>query len=315
MEYKNNYAWCVLVMLNDKYACGAVTVAQSLRNVKTEYPIWCLVAGNVSPECKEFLRGAFDAIIDVPIISHAVSKMLSAKQERIYSSWIHASFTKWNIFNPALISADKVILLDADMLFIENCDDLFQLTAPALTFSSAWARPYLETGIINPYGELCHGALVNQKHICRGLRHSVVGLACMVLARPDKRLFDTIIEILRSAPIYKHTTISGFDEQLLAQAILRTNTPVYHIHQSYNWIVGKKNWLLYGEVPKTQQYYNSKPWQDHPEDTQWEDVKDWWKIANMYIAANPDTTKWFSLELTKPLLSSQSTVASDLQSE
>jgi alpha-N-acetylglucosamine transferase len=86
--------------------------------------------------------------------------MKSKKQNEIYGSWIHNSFTKWNIFNPKHFpEIDKVILVDADMMFLQNCDELFELPAPALTFSSPWAKPYMTTkfGAYNPYGEMKHG--------------------------------------------------------------------------------------------------------------------------------------------------------------
>jgi hypothetical protein len=43
-------------MINDSYACGAAVVAQTLRNVGTQYPIWCMVSDGVSESCVEFLE-------------------------------------------------------------------------------------------------------------------------------------------------------------------------------------------------------------------------------------------------------------------
>lgn len=297
--------WCVLVMLNDSYACGAAVVAKTLRNLGTKYPIWCMISEGVSAECADFLRGQFDNVIAVPLITHAVVPMKSDKQRKIYGRWIHHSFTKWNILNPKIFPVEKVILVDADMIFHQNCDDLFDLPAPALTFSSPWAWPYLIPGAHNPYWtgrgvggrELQHGDKVDHDAIRRGLKNGILGLACMVLVQPNEVLFDNMLKILKSSTEYgSRTCVSGFDEQLIAETFLVSNIPVYNIHQRYNWIVGKTNWLTKGEKPKCQQYYNGKPWDEPREKTEWPDVLQWWDIADEIIEEAPDTKKWFCLK-------------------
>lgn len=294
--------WCVLVMLNDSYAVGAAVVAKTLRLVGTRYPIWCMHDNSVSLECIDFLRSQFDHVVQVPLIQHEVIPMKSKKQIEIYGSWIHASFTKWNIFNPEFFPVDKVILLDADMMFLENCDHLFELTAPALTFSSPWARPYKhEKGAYNPFGELKHGQVVPREKIIQSFKKGILGLACMVLVQPSTELAQKCHELLHKNPQYGHPgCIAGFDEQLLSESLLSMNIPIYHIHQQYNWIVGKYNWLLHGETPKTQQCYNGKPWQGItvPSDrkkieSSWLDFRQWWDVADLIMMNDPSTVRWF----------------------
>lgn len=298
--------WCTLVMMNDDYAKGAAVVAQTLRSVGTIYPIWCMVTPCVSGNCVTFLESCFDRVVHVPLISHEVNKMLSKKQNEIYGKWIHCSFTKWNVFDPELFPVEKVILLDADMMFLENCDELFNLIAPAATFSSPWADPYVKSESsgkgrtragrsTNHYGEMSHGQVVDPAKIRRSFNYGILGLACMVLIEPNKRLHTAMLEILNNRPKYGNSKCkSGFDEQLLAETLL-LGGPIYHIHQRFNWIVGKTNWLLNGEVPRTQQFYNGKPWDgvNKPEDrhkvdaSQWDDVKQWWMVVDRIIEANP----------------------------
>lgn len=290
-------AWCTLVMLNDSYACGAAVVAQSLRDVGTKYQIWCMVSEGVSIRCIEFLKTQFDSIIHVPLITHKVAQMKSKKQNNIYGKWIHASFTKWNIFDEKLFPVDKVILLDADMLFLENCDELFNLPTPALTFSSPWAQPYVRGGLYNAYGEMKHGQVVPRESIIQSFNGGILGLACMVLIQPNNKIMKVMLAILNANETYGNTrTISGFDEQLIAETLLATELPIYHIHQRYNWIVGKYNWLN-GVLPKTQQYYNGKPWQEDKSITKYEDVKMWWRIAEKIMEKNQSSTchEWFYL--------------------
>lgn len=301
--------WCTLVMLNDRYSIGAAVMAQSLRIVGTEHPIWCMIAGDVSSDCEEFLKTKFDNVIRAPLITQPCVHMRTQKQQRIYSSWIHASFTKWNILNPELFPVDKIILVDADMIFLKNCDELFNTPAPALTFSSPWAAPYMtKYGGYNPYytgRELQHGEIVPPTMIRQGFNGGILGLACMVLVKPSAIAYNNMLKILRRdgelAEYGYSKCISGFDEQLIAETLLSVGDPIYNIHQKYNWIVGKYNWLLDGEIPWSQQYYNGKPWdgvfmvEDRVkiENSEWDDVRDWWLIADMILLTDPAATRWF----------------------
>jgi len=280
--------WCTLVMLGDTYACGAVVMAQSLKG--TKYPIWCMVTPDVSDDCKRWLGNYFDRIVEVPFISHKITYMKSKKQKDIYGKWIHHSFTKWNIMNPDLFPINKVILVDADMIFMENCDDLFDLESPAMTFSSPWCKPYAPTGMYNPYGEMKHGQIVPRENIIRGLKNSIVGLACMVLFSPNVQLYNSMMTILNEKPFYGNPScISGHDEQLISDVLIRNNIPVRHIHQVYNCLVGKKNWLR-GETAKTNQWYNGKPWSQSR--GEWEDLNVWYDLWDSIVGLDPASEKW-----------------------
>jgi hypothetical protein len=287
--------WCTLVMLKSEYACGAAAVAQSLANVGTKYPVWCMISDDISAECEVFLAGVFAKVVRVPLIAHECVPMKSQKQNQIYGGWIHQSFTKWNAMNPEYLPVDKVILVDADMLFLENCDSLFDLQAPAATFSSPWVTPYMARGGRNHYGEMQHGQVVDPRAIGGGLCNGVLGLACMVLLHPSARMFTIMKTILNRNHVYGHQRcMSGFDEQLLAETMLAMGGPVTHIHQQYNWIVGKTAWLTKGETPKSMQYYNGKPWREASDATEWQDVKDWHVVWQQLVAADPSRARWLN---------------------
>lgn len=311
METQNpTNIWCTLVMLNDTYACGAAVVAHMLRKVGTKYPIWCMVADGVSRETEELLKGQFDNVVRTPLLEYPSVQLKSKKQNEIYGSWIHASYTKLNIFNPAYFPADKVnkiILLDADMMVKKNIDHLFDLDAPAMTFSSPWAHPYVKgkrfQGCKNFYGEMKHGQIVSRSNIIKSFNKSILGLACMVLVKPSAVAYDHAINLLNACDEYGNSScVSGFDEQLFAEVVLAMNVPIRHIHQQYNWIVGKTDWLLNGEEPSTQQFYNGKPWlgvfdansrKKIVDNSEWQDVRDWWVEADEIIAKRPDITCLF----------------------
>lgn len=298
----NEFIWCTLVMLSDSYIPGAAVVATSLRNVKTKYPIWCMVTDDVSSEGVEFLKTVFDRVILVPTITQMTAPMKSAKQNEIYSDWIYASYTKWNILSYELFPCKKVCFLDADCMFTENIDaDIFDIGVPAMTFSNPWAKPYSTYGS-NPYynkRELKHGEIVNHKYIRAGLNNMFVGCGNMVVVSPNDYTYNLMLKTLKKSKIYGNSKcMSGADEQLICSVFLQLNSTIYNIHQQYNWFVGKKSWLLNGERPRVQQFYNKdKPWMGVTKENRdekmrtYEDVAHWWSIADQLIT--PKTEKIF----------------------
>jgi lipopolysaccharide biosynthesis glycosyltransferase len=276
---------------------------------------------DISSECRRFLRANFDKIVDVPMITFD-TKMRSRKQAAIYGSWINSSFTKANIFNPEYFppsEVDKVILLDADMMFLENCDELFELGAPALTFSNVWADTYCHVDnavmekiakgerrspIKNHYGEMSHGSVVSKEQVKEGF-NTFVGLGCMMLIKPSYILAKTAEEILIEGPnqhMYGNKACaSGPDEQLICQTLIecmQNDESFYHIHQQYNFIVGKHNWLLNGETPKTLQWYCEKPWtQGRSLAKKWPDLHNWYEIWDLVAQKHSSLLSWLGDKL------------------
>jgi len=152
-------AWCMLVMLSPQYLIGALVCAKSLKAANTQYPIICMITQDIidlEPNAFEILLTVFDDVVIVPIIDQGEVEIKSIRQKEMYSHWMSKSFTKWNCLT--LINKntgelyDNVILLDTDMLMLTNCDELFELQAPAGCFSQPWAYPYQKFGgIPNPY--------------------------------------------------------------------------------------------------------------------------------------------------------------------
>lgn len=310
-------AWVVLVMIRDEYATGAAVVAQSLRQVGTKYPIWCAYS-EISDGAVAILSTIFDKMVPVPIIEHPCVPMKTAKQETIYRSWIEKSFTKWNIMNPDLFPLERVVLLDADVEVMLPIDDIFDLPAPAATFSSPWVAPYVRvigvddlskdgTLTSNPFCdivdgapvELAHAATVEPWRIEVGLIDAIGPVANMVLLAPSTESYSMMLKLLRADRKFgRSTCMGGFDEQLLARVWLDMGEPITNIHQEYNWTVGKETWLQPGMTPRTHQFYNGKPWREIASEAdrkniRWPDVVSWWVVADSIIAHNPAWKAWF----------------------
>jgi len=134
------YGYITLVMKGDAYVPGAVVVAHSLWLTGTKHDLLCMVTADVSEHARAQLRVVFTKVIEVPVIQFKCKRMRTAKQQQLYDSWIDVSFTKWNMLS--LLDYKKLLFVDSDVVVLRNVDELFELSAPAGTFSSPWAAPY-----------------------------------------------------------------------------------------------------------------------------------------------------------------------------
>jgi hypothetical protein len=283
-------------MKGDSYIPGALVLARSIRETKSRYPTVCMYTDDVSSGGVDILRRYFDEVVLVPIITGNVIPMMSEKQKKMYGGWINASFTKWNCLTGPLLKYNKVVFVDADIIFLSNIDDLFELNAPAATFSWPWATPYKKDGMVNPYGKIPHAHPVDSAIVHKSLHDnqpSFVGLGSLVLLKPSQHAFDVMMGILQKREKYGHRMcISGWDEQILAETMLACRETFHNIHQRYNWMAGKDNWLDKGDKPLTRHYFNDKPWNIARD--AWPDLADWWAHADAIVLAHPEAAKWFT---------------------
>jgi len=309
----SNCAWVVLLMLEKSYMAGALTIAHSLRRLKTKHDIVCMITEDLLSDSKIILaqllgnskNPIFNKVIKVPYIVHKTKPFKSQKQVELYKGWIDHSFTKWNCLS--LTQYDKVILIDADMLVIANCDDLFELKPPAACFANPWAYPWLNKNgseLYNPYvcpinipdlndknfihlSELPHGAQIAQSQINIALHtKSFVGWGTMILLEPDITNFNKLVSMIHKNTIFgeKYDSISGSDEIALAAFYKCRWT---HIHQRYLAIPWKKNWVSCDI--RAYHFHGRKPWDMNI--NEWPDLADWWKVANALTIKYPDLKK------------------------
>lgn len=286
----DEYAWISLVMLDNRYAKGVVVLAASLRDAKTKYPVWCMVTPDVTADTRQMLQKHVDKLIDVPMISALTAPLASKKQNMMYWPWIMHSYTKWNIFDERLIPAKKLVFVDADAVCLENCDELFDMEAPAMTFASPWAYPNTNNKITeNPYAingqDPPHGAEISPAVIASAIaskRSCMVGLGCLVVAEPRYEIFAAAKNKLDG--VYGNTKcINGPDEQLLCDAISSLGITPRHISTQYNCVVGKR---AQAKPVKMHQFYGVKPWCREPV---YPDEFDWWNRVDKLDA---ETAAW-----------------------
>jgi alpha-N-acetylglucosamine transferase len=313
-------AWCMLVMLNPEYIMGALVCAKSLKNVNTQYPIICMITQDILdalPTAIEILSHVFDDVVLVPIIEHPVVEFKAIRQKEMYGHWINKSFTKWNCLT--LVSSetgslfDKVILLDVDMIMLTNCDELFELQAPAGCFSQPWAYPYQKHHAApNPYikcskkwlaqKDIPHGATIKADVIMTAICKSesihsgsdaytaaatfTVG-GFILLLKPSLEDYNYLLEeiIQKVMPYGKDIySISGADETSISLLYASRGINFRHIHQRYAATSWKPDWIPSGEARAFHYFGKTKPWNMHVDE--YPDLLVWWNIANKLCSEN-----------------------------
>jgi len=295
-------AWVVLVMIGSAYIPGALVTATSLKFRKTKYPVICMVTADVPEEGRVQLATVFDRVVEVDTISYPSRPMPTEKQADMYAAWIAQSYTKWAALT--LDEYTKVILLDADMLFLTNCDGLFSLPAPAACYSFSWAPPWGKGDMVNPYaadGVLAHGVAIPAETVLvdapATTDKTFVGGASIILLAPDPVMYAKLLLLLSSAPVYAagRTCVNGVDEISIAEVYAARGTAWTHIHQQYTAIPWKKKWV--SRDIRALHFHGRKPWLMNP--AEWPDLADWWKTAEEAVVRYPTLSNVFPA-LAKP---------------
>jgi hypothetical protein len=299
-------AWVVLLMLGDGYTPGALVVAESLRRQNTAHDLVCMVTPDVSAAARAHLRRdgpsgrpLYDAVVEVPYLTHRTRPFESKRQAELYGGWIDHSFTKWQCLT--LTQYRRVLLVDADMVFTSNCDDLFDLHPPAACYSNPWAHPHApRSRIPNPYVSSCprpprqrdlpHGARIPWARVLEALRvGAFVGWGALVLLAPGG--FAEFGAMVCAEPVYglQHRTPSGSDEVSIAEYYAARRQDWTHIHPRYLAIPWHPAWVPRGV--RAHHYHGRKPWDMDP--AEWADLALWWEGAQRCILAAPELREVF----------------------
>ena len=114
-------AWMLVLTSTNEYVRGAITVARALKRVKTHYPLVVLYTSAVSSDAQELLSKAGCLLKPIEPI-HPPGKV-TYFAERFVETW-----TKLAVWNQD--EYDRAVLLDADMLPLQNMDELMTLPLP-----------------------------------------------------------------------------------------------------------------------------------------------------------------------------------------
>lgn len=291
---ENKCAWVTLIMIGTQYMPGAITLAYSLRKAKTQHDIVCMVTPDIDEKSKTQLSAVFDRVIEVQYLKYQAAKPKSKKQQQMYGSWTSRSCTKWQCLK--LTEYEKVMFIDADQLVLQNNDELFDLQAPAGTFSTPWISPWYNSKIPNPYGQLAHGERVEPELIQKALKlGSVPPMASLVLLDPSDMKISEFTEFMEDNRHINSDNVglSGSDEIAIAAFAIEKKLQWTQIHPSFQAVPSKPDWLD-GEKARSYHFIGRKPWDaDHSE---WDDIRVWWNYADELLKLHPQLKTVFYSE-------------------
>lgn len=258
-----SYAYVFLVMKGDTYVPGVVCAAESIRKNGSLHDIVCMVTPDVSERARLTLQLSA-TVIEIPYMRYESKPMMTARQMELYESWFSESYTKWYCLN--FTQYKKILFIDADMLILQSLDHLFGLEAPAATFSTPWARefdPESEFGLTDYPTE--HGSTVSHENIGRALRSGgYTFIASLVLLEPSTEMYNRLVTIVESRALFDCVNYSTPDEQSLSLLYCDARRNWTFVHQKYNFIIHKLQWLTTGDrctVPHALHYFSTKkPW-------------------------------------------------------
>ena len=293
VEVVQKYAYVMLVMGGKKYIPGAIACATSIRKSGTNADIVCLVNG-VNDDHIRFLETVFTKVVQIPLLTFA-TKELGEKQASMYP-WNSIAYTKWQSLT--LIEYDKVLFIDADTIVLESLDHIFELKCPAATFSSPWAKQFDKNGEFDiSYQAVAHGQPIMPEEILEAFEsRGYAFIASLVLLEPSMKVYDELINMVKSMEPFGFDMCSTADEQSLAYYYAKAGTQWSHIHPRYNFIIHKPKWIK-KQVPHMLHYFKStKPWMigidedgDDIEqlwfDTPWNTDNIWWFYFKCWITS------------------------------
>jgi hypothetical protein len=329
-----SYAYVALVMKGDAYIPGALVAAASLRNTKTRHALVCMVTPDVTATGREALAQVFDRVIQVDYLQGAVRRMATSRQQDMYKRWMDVSFTKWRALT--LVDYAKVLFVDADKVVLTNVDHLFDLPAPAGTFSSPWSKPFIalkqemqasaasasassvssgsgpsssgprRSGFYNPYEGrfgIRHGQTVSPKDIEASLHQGgVVVVGTMVLLKPSSTDFQAFQDMLRD--LTRDGRLFGFDrcksmmdEQAITWFYLTCVRKTWtYIAPKYNYIPWQRHWINDHTVSPSVYHYFNTTKPWQTKRSEWADLDVWWKVALNLVATQPALASFFNIK-------------------
>ena len=280
---KQRLAYVFLLMKGNSYLPGILTVAQSLKMTGSDIDRVCMITKdkNISKSTIDVIKksGLFARIVEIEYLKAPHADM-SERSTGIYY-WMGESYTKWQCLN-LYKYYDKVLLLDADLIVVKNIDHLFELEAPAATFSYPRSKRFTNGVVIENNHAMVpqlHGARVDNELVVKFLMLEGQLTASMVLLEPNEIVYNRVLDYIdrlnkRKDDIvaygigYEEATgkkikkkfslinLAGTDERFLSyiysvekegneeENIVIRKGSWRNIHPRYNMVVAHPDWVV-----------------------------------------------------------------------
>jgi len=283
------YAFVALVMCGDRYIPGALALGYSMQKVKTEVDTIVMITSDVSQQARDALSKVFKRVIEVPYIEGIFHRKLSYKQEQHYGSFMTKIVTKLNVLK--LVEYEKVMLMDADVIFQKNCDHLFNLQAPAgiwYFYDHASKKP--SPKVREQLNNIKHGERVPRHFIEKAFESTFVVWGTTLLLKPDMNDYNNMISKVTQQGAGYRSCPSALEEQLFSE-YYKTWTA---IDKSYNVVPWKMDGV--DDASIVHFYSSKKPWETadkrvwipgtkYPSDEEgiYDDERIWRKMYEEYV--------------------------------
>ncbi len=283
------YAWVMLMMCGDSYLPGALTLCHSLIETKTKADIVIMVTSDVSAEAREQLQKLDKVKVkQVDYITGEFKGKMSNKQKEKYGKWMNKIPTKLNVLT--LTEYKKIIMLDLDVIVTTNCDELFEMPAPAGLWEfyqdvdTRTRKRYFRSQTSYKLANLKHGDKVPPSLVDQALSSTFVCWGTSLILTPNIDDFNNILQLVRDS-FYRPGCMSGFEEQIIAFYYRDRWTKIKSTYSLVPW----KPWngiptdCLDGKILHF--HGSTKPWEYRETDeevTKWPDVALWHSYYRKY---------------------------------
>lgn len=266
-----NGAWAVVLTSTNNYIKGVLTLKHALHDLyQSEYPLLVLYTPAVVPTVIETLKRIGCIVKEVTPITP--KGKVNYKFERFVDTW-----TKLSVWNQS--GYDRLIMLDADMLPLENMDELMRLELPDKDWVAAAHACICNPQKIDHYPanwipENCsYTGATSVDSIPLSQKSSYFNSGLIVLT-PDTNKFKTMIDYLGSI---SDLNIYPFPDQDLLNEIFKNQwkpiSYVYNALKTLQW-AHEPMWDLV--KVKNIHYILNKPW-DTDIDRQLSDLEETYK--------------------------------------
>ena len=266
----SNYAYVTFVMRNDSFIPGALVFAYAMKKQQTKHDLVCLVSEEVTEKGIKALNKLYDKVITMNelFVPH---KARHERQDRPFL------FTRFNAFRLSddgdfNQSYEKIVLADADILPLQNYDELFKLNTPAgiINEFKSHCMEYENGKYIVPesvdqsaswiwhdiYNDVPHGTLIDKK-ITDKVRFDSENMginACLYVLKPSMETYNQITKDIEKQEVID--TISTFKWPEMQYLTYKFSGLWYNIDLKYASFKGylKLN-ILYGS-----HFAGLKPW-------------------------------------------------------
>ena len=146
----NKYSY-VTLLSDDSYLYGIILLSESLKEVKSQYPLEILVTPNISNAVLDILDQLNLKYTKIDLIKNEQFTNYNKKINQQFAKTWDTCFTKLQVWNMTYL--DKVIYLDSDVMVLKNLDHLFNY--PHMTsaidgeYFNVWPEdPHFNAGIL-----------------------------------------------------------------------------------------------------------------------------------------------------------------------